>query len=166
VPILVLNRPPAKIFMGDAGSLPIGAVLGYCVCASAWPALAPHLYTWGYGEHMGDLTFSPPIPSHAGIIAALAVLSLMMVFELVPVPMQIASVKLRKKRLFPYTPIHHAFEKAGWREGKVVALFFACQVAFSLLAWAVADRSTEAHVGATKQQAIEHMRDIRSQLDR
>ena len=65
----------------------------------------------------------------------------MMVAELVPVPLQIASVKLRKKKIFPYTPIHHAFEKAGWPETRVVFIFALLQLifallAFSLVAWA------------------------------
>ena len=58
----------------------------------------------------------------------------MMVAELVPVPLQIASVKLRKKKIFPYTPIHHAFEKAGWPETRVVFVFALAQILFSLLA--------------------------------
>ena len=58
----------------------------------------------------------------------------MMVAELVPVPLQIASVKLRKKKIFPYTPIHHAFEKAGWPETRVVFVFALVQFIFSMLA--------------------------------
>ena len=58
----------------------------------------------------------------------------MMVAELVPVPLQIASVKLRKKKIFPYTPIHHAFEKAGWPETRVVFVFALLQLIFSMAA--------------------------------
>ena len=57
-----------------------------------------------------------------------------MVAELVPVPLQIASVKLRKKKLFPYTPIHHAFEKAGWPETRVVFVFALLLLIFSMAA--------------------------------
>jgi phospho-N-acetylmuramoyl-pentapeptide-transferase len=58
-----------------------------------------------------------------------------MVAELVPVPIQILSVKLRKKRVFPATPIHHAFQRAGMKETRVVFWFFLAQVIFSLLAY-------------------------------
>jgi phospho-N-acetylmuramoyl-pentapeptide-transferase len=61
-------------------------------------------------------------------VAGLVVVAVVMLIELVPPPLQILSVKLRKKRLFPMTPIHHAFQKAGWSELKIVGLFFAVQV--------------------------------------
>jgi len=37
LPFFYLNRHPAKVFMGDVGSLPIGAVLGAVVASVAWP---------------------------------------------------------------------------------------------------------------------------------
>ena len=65
-----------------------------------------------------------------------------MIAELVPVPLQVASVKLRGKRLFPRTPIHHSFQMAGWPETRVVWMFtlvqFVCAVAaVSWMAWLV-----------------------------
>lgn len=115
VPFLFLNAPPAKVFMGDVGSLPIGAVLGYVVGQ----------FALGYGTGMDH--------THVAI-GPLLVISLMMVVELVPVPLQILSVKLRKKRLFPYTPVHHAFEKAGWPETRVVFHFALAQLLLAALA--------------------------------
>lgn len=111
IPFLYLNAPPAKIFMGDVGSLPIGALLGAAVVKlGSRPMTFPTLYL------------------------ALLVLSFVMVVELVPVPLQILSVKLRKKRLFPFTPIHHAFEKAGEPETRVVWRFALVQLIASLAA--------------------------------
>lgn len=124
VPFMVLNRPPAKIFMGDVGSMPIGGLIGLAFGAILDPAISPSL---------GGLKVASPT-----IWAALLVLSFVMFAELVPVPIQIASVKLRKKRVFPATPIHHAFQRAGWKETKVVALFFGVQVLCSVLAVAIA----------------------------
>lgn len=117
VVFLFLNAPPAKVFMGDVGSLPIGALLGWCVASNLWSG------TWNPGEL--DLTLAP----------ALLVMSLLMVAELVPVPMQVAYFKLTKgKRLFPMTPIHHAFEKKGWPETRVVFAFALTQFLLSLAA--------------------------------
>ncbi|HLO97883.1 MAG TPA: hypothetical protein VK171_04745 [Fimbriimonas sp.] len=113
LPFLYWNAPKAKIFMGDVGSLAIGAYLGYVVT-----------------EHLSTNTMT----EHTVPIAAIVVWSLMMVAELVPVPLQIASVKIRKKKLFPYTPIHHAFEKAGWPETRVVFVFAIVQLLCSLAA--------------------------------
>ena len=46
------------------------------------------------------------------------------VIETLSVILQIASVKIRGKRLFPMTPIHHTFEKLGWSETDIVRLFY------------------------------------------
>ena len=117
VVFLFLNAPPAKVFMGDVGSLPIGALLGWCIAANLWSG------SWNPAEI--DLTLAP----------ALLVLSFVMIAELVPVPMQVAYFKLTKgKRLFPMTPIHHAFEKFGWPETRVVFAFALTQLLLSLAA--------------------------------
>lgn len=123
IPFLYLNAPPAKVFMGDAGSLPIGAILG----------LAVSCLTFAPGWSLVDSVTTLPMAGHSPVNAALIVLSLMMVVELVPVPLQILSVKLRKKKIFPYTPIHHAFEKAGWPETRVVGMFSLTQLVLSIL---------------------------------
>jgi phospho-N-acetylmuramoyl-pentapeptide-transferase len=116
LPFLALNIHPAKVFMGDVGALPIGAVFGWSVFVEAWPAQGPAL----------------ALP--------LAVVSLVMLVELVPVPLQIASAKLRKgKRLFPFrTPVHHAFQHAGWPETRVVSMFWAAQALCGLAATLIA----------------------------
>ena len=124
IPFLYLNAPPAKVFMGDVGSLPIGAVLGLAVaCLTLQPGWA-----------QVDSVTTMPVSGSTGVILACAILSVMMIVELVPVPLQIASVKLRKKKIFPYTPIHHAFEKAGWPETRVVWMFALTQLLLSLFA--------------------------------
>ena len=134
IPFLFLNAPPAKIFMGDVGSLPIGAVLGLIVSVFAVPSLM-------VGPPAGQAATALSTAGLPTVWLALTVASLMMIAELVPVPLQIASVKLRKKKLFPYTPIHHAFEKAGWPESRVVWTFVLCQLLFSALAVTVVYQS-------------------------
>lgn len=111
---LFWNKYPAKVFMGDVGALPIGALLGYQV----------------FGSY--ELLASEIDP--ANVVGALVAVSLVMIAELVPVPLQILSVKLRGKRLFPKTPIHHAFQEKGWSEWKIVGVFGAAQLACVLLA--------------------------------
>lgn len=124
IPFLFLNAPPARVFMGDVGSLPIGAIFGLAVsCLTVAPS-------WPYIDAVTGMAGSGSTP----VILACLVLSVMMVVELVPVPLQILSVKLRKKRLFPYTPIHHAFEKAGWPETRVVWMFALLQLILSAIA--------------------------------
>lgn len=90
---LVYNSYPAKIFMGDTGSLALGATLATVAI------LTKHEFT-------------------------LVVVAGVFVIETLTVLIQIASVKLRKKRVFPMTPIHHTFEKMGWPETDIVKLFW------------------------------------------
>jgi phospho-N-acetylmuramoyl-pentapeptide-transferase len=122
IPFLFWNAPKAKVFMGDVGSLPIGAFLG-----GFW-----FLQKFEVTESTASSLHKSSGPMM--LIIGLTIWSLMMVAELVPVPLQIASVKLRKKKLFPYTPIHHAFEKAGWPETRVVFVFALLQLIFSMAA--------------------------------
>ncbi len=118
IPFLYLNAPPAKVFMGDVGALAIGAVIGHLFA-----------YVFSRGAVSGTL--------FSGLeIVGLAFAMFMMIAELIPVPLQIASVKLFKRKLFPYTPIHHAFEKAGWPETRVVFSFALTQLVCTLIALA------------------------------
>jgi len=135
IPFLILNAPPAKVFMGDVGSLPLGALIGLVTSTLAWPAREAR---W---------TFYTPYSTLAGgasagvlqpvMIVPLLILGLILIAELVPVPMQIFWVKVFKKRLFPYTPIHHAFEKAGWPESRVVWTFLIAQIVLAVVAYSV-----------------------------
>jgi len=99
---LVYNAPPARLFMGDTGSLMLGAGFGFALLAQ------PQASPW--------------------LLVLLAVL----VAELVPVPLQILWVKLFKRRLFLRTPIHHAFQHAGVPERRVVGGFLVVQAACTL----------------------------------
>ncbi|MCW5938804.1 MAG: hypothetical protein KF884_05345 [Fimbriimonadaceae bacterium] len=115
IPFLVLNSPPAKVFMGDVGSLPIGAVIGWCVAECLMRSQYP-----------------------VASVAPLTVLSLVLIAELVPVPLQIGWVKLTGKRMFSFkTPIHHGFQAAGWPETKIVALFHLVQASLVVVAVAL-----------------------------
>lgn len=91
---LIYNRKPAQIFMGDVGSLALGAALaGISVLLNAEMLLV--------------------------------VIGGVFVFETVCVIIQRISWKVRKKRVFKYTPIHYSFIISGWREADVVNLFYA-----------------------------------------
>lgn len=117
VVFLFYNAPPAKVFMGDVGALAIGAVFGLLF----------------FQASIGESTSFASYVSSARFWI-MAVWSLVMIAELVPVPLQIFSVKVFKKKLFPYTPIHHAFEKAGWPETRVTFMFVMVQLVCGLTA--------------------------------
>ena len=89
----IYNKKPAKIFMGDVGSLALGASL-------AVVALMLRL-EW-----------------------SLLIIGLVFVIETASVILQVSSFKLRGKRIFKMSPIHHHFEMSGWSEWRVVITFW------------------------------------------
>ena len=54
----------------------------------------------------------------------LPLFGLVLVFESASVLVQVASKKLRGKKIFLSTPIHHHFEALGWPETKVTMRFW------------------------------------------
>ncbi|MBQ8331541.1 MAG: phospho-N-acetylmuramoyl-pentapeptide-transferase [Clostridia bacterium] len=101
---LLYNLHPAKVFMGDTGSL----FLGGAVTGAAFILNEPMIVFLVGG---------------------------MYVLESVSVILQVGSFKLRHKRIFKMAPIHHHFEKCGWKEGKIVIVFGLVTAALCVLAW-------------------------------
>ena len=104
---LVWNFHPAKVFMGDTGSL----FLGGLVCAIAFALNLPVLLL--------------PI----GIIYIAEVLSVVLQVSYFKIT--------HGKRLFKMSPIHHHFEMCGWSEVKIVAVFSAITALFGAVAFAL-----------------------------
>ncbi len=99
---LRFNVYPAKIFMGDTGSLPLGALLATMAILLKQEVL-------------------------------LVLIGGVFVYETLCVIIQIGSVKIRKKRVFKYTPIHYSFVLSGWKEVRVVHFFWMLGFIFALL---------------------------------
>lgn len=102
---LVYNRYPAKVFMGDTGSL----FLGGAVCGLAFAADMPLIL----------------IPVGVVYIAeTLSDIIQVAYFKLT-----------HGKRIFKMAPLHHHFEMCGWKEKKVVAIFSAVSALFCVVAF-------------------------------
>lgn len=56
------------------------------------------------------------------------------VVEALSVIFQVASYKLRKKRIFAMAPLHHHFELKGWAEPKIIVRFWIIAAILSLVA--------------------------------
>ena len=56
------------------------------------------------------------------------------VIEALSVILQVASFKLRKKRIFKMAPLHHHFELLGWSESKIIVRFWIASLVFALFA--------------------------------
>ena len=100
---LIFNANPAKVFMGDTGSLALGGALAMISVLVKQELL-------------------------------LLVIGLVFVIETLSVILQVGSFKLRKKRIFKMSPIHHHFELSGWSEWKVVIVFWSTGLIVALIA--------------------------------
>ena len=88
------NAPPARIFMGDTGSLALGGALGTMAVAAKHEIV-------------------------------LCIVGGLFVAEALSVMIQVGYFKATKgKRIFLMAPIHHHFEKLGWKESTVVIRFW------------------------------------------
>jgi phospho-N-acetylmuramoyl-pentapeptide-transferase len=56
------------------------------------------------------------------------------VIEAMSVMLQVASFKLRAKRIFKMAPLHHHFEKVGWTESKIITRFWIVGLILALFA--------------------------------
>lgn len=101
---LIYNRYPARIFMGDTGSLALG---GGIAAAAIFIRMELML----------------PILGLIYVIEALSVIIQVASFKL-----------RKGKRVFKMAPIHHHFELSGWSERKVVTVFISCSLLISATA--------------------------------
>lgn len=99
---LIYNAYPAKVFMGDTGSMALGGAVSAVAILLNLPLI---------------------IPIVGGVYFA----------EALSVIIQVVSFKLTGKRVFLMSPLHHHYEQKGWKETKVVAVFWAVTVLLCLV---------------------------------
>jgi phospho-N-acetylmuramoyl-pentapeptide-transferase len=111
------------------------------ICAAIFGAGLGFLWfnTYPAQVFMGDIG-ALALGAALGVIAVIVrqeiVLFIMggvFVMETVSVILQVASFKLRGKRIFKMAPIHHHFELKGWAEPKVIVRFWIITVILVLL---------------------------------
>ena len=96
---------PAKVFMGDTGSLFLGGI----VCTMAFALEMPLI---------------------------LVLVGFVYICEAMSDIIQVTYFKLTHgKRIFKMAPIHHHFEKCGWKEEKIVFVFSGVSAVMCILAW-------------------------------
>ena len=93
VGFLVFNTHPARVFMGDTGSLALGGIMSTIA-----------------------------VLTHREI--TLAVVASIFIIETLSVILQVFWMFAFKRKLFLMTPLHHHFEKLGWKEQDIVKLFW------------------------------------------
>ena len=102
---LCYNWKPAKVFMGDTGSL----FLGGAVCGTAFALDMPLVLVM------------------VGIIYIIETLSVILQVGYFKAT--------KGKRLFKMAPIHHHFEKCGWAEERIDLTFAGITAVMCILAW-------------------------------
>ena len=105
VAYLFYNWHPAKVFMGDTGSLFLGGI----VCALAFAL---------------DMPLVLVLVGFVYIVETLSVILQVGYFKLT-----------HGKRIFKMAPIHHHFEMCGWKEVRIVLTFAAVSAVMCILAW-------------------------------
>lgn len=106
----------------------IGAGLGFL-----WYNAPPAMVFMG---DTGSLAFGGSLGMIAVIAKheiVLAIIGGLFVVEALSVMIQVASFKLTGKRVFRMAPIHHHFEKLGWKEPTVVIRFWIVAVILALV---------------------------------
>ncbi len=103
---LLFNLNPARVFMGDTGSL----FLGGAVVGAAFIINEPII---------------------------IFIVGGMYLLEVISVMIQVGVFKLsgRRIRVFKMAPIHHHFEKSGWKENKIVIVFCAVTLLLCVISW-------------------------------
>lgn len=105
VGFLIYNLHPARVFMGDTGSLFLGALcIGTAFC-------------------LGNAVLGL-------IVCAVFILEMLSSFWQI-----LYFKLTHGKRFFKMAPIHHHFEKCGWSENKVVLVFTGVEALFCILSW-------------------------------
>lgn len=99
---LRFNLYPAKVFMGDCGSLALGGALA----------------------GMAILSKSELVLILVGGVYVVETLSVIL---------QVVSFQTRGKRILRMAPLHHHFELGGWKEMKVVKVFWLAAFIFATL---------------------------------
>ncbi|MEX0320762.1 MAG: phospho-N-acetylmuramoyl-pentapeptide-transferase [Puniceicoccaceae bacterium] len=121
-------------FMPGAGELTIllSILCGACL-AFLWHNAHPA------AVFMGD-TGSLALGGLIGIVAfmilqpiTLVIIGGVFVMEVMSVILQVGSFKMRKKRIFLLSPIHHHFELKGWAETQVVIRFWILSLVFAVI---------------------------------
>ena len=102
---LFYNWHPAKVFMGDTGSLFLGGI----VCGMAFALNMPLILI---------------LVGFVYICETLSVILQVLYFK-----------ATHGKRLFKMSPIHHHFEMCGWKEEKIVLIFTAVSAVMCVIAW-------------------------------
>jgi phospho-N-acetylmuramoyl-pentapeptide-transferase len=117
--IAAANTAPTQPNLATLCALLIGALLGFL-----WFNAHPAQIIMG---DSGALALGATLAVTAlitGQILLLPLIGIIFVVETASVIIQITSIKMRHKRVFKFSPLHHHFELSGWNEEKITLRFW------------------------------------------
>ena len=123
---LIFNFNPAKVFMGDTGSLFLGGAVAGMAFACDMPIVLVLVGLIYVIETLSDIlqvtyykmTKKPVLDENGN-----------------PVRDKNGNIKMEGKRIFRKAPIHHHFQVSGWGEKKIVLVFGGITVVMCVLAY-------------------------------
>jgi phospho-N-acetylmuramoyl-pentapeptide-transferase len=121
------------LFRRDVGEVTVfcGAMVGASMGFLWWNCYPAQVFM---GD-VGSLSLGGALGTVAILIKQELLLFLvggLFMIEALSVMLQVASFKLRKKRIFRMAPLHHHFELIGWKEPQIIIRFWIVAFVFAL----------------------------------
>ncbi|MDO5548200.1 MAG: phospho-N-acetylmuramoyl-pentapeptide-transferase [Eubacteriales bacterium] len=123
---LIFNFNPAKVFMGDTGSLFLGGAVAGLAFACDMPLILVLVGLIYVAETLSDIlqvsyykmTKKPVLDDNGN-----------------PVRDANGTIRMEGKRIFKKAPLHHHFQVSGWGEKKIVFVFGGITILMCILAY-------------------------------
>jgi phospho-N-acetylmuramoyl-pentapeptide-transferase len=117
--IALLNEPVVQPNLALVCAIVVGAILGFL-----WFNVHPAQVFMGDAGALSLGGMLAAVALITGQVLILPLVGIIFVLEVLSDVIQVASFKLRGKRVFRMAPLHHHFELGGWDEEKVTMRFW------------------------------------------
>jgi phospho-N-acetylmuramoyl-pentapeptide-transferase len=117
--IALLNQPVVQPNLALVCAIVVGAILGFL-----WFNVHPAQIFMGDAGALSLGGMLAAVALITGQVLILPLIGIIFVLEVLSDVIQVASFKLRGKRVFRMAPLHHHFELGGWDEEKVTMRFW------------------------------------------
>ena len=128
VPGIKLEQPNLAVFC----ALVIGALMGFL-----WFNVHPAQMFMGDSGALSLGATLAVVATVNGQLPLLAIVGIVFFAVIMSVVLQVGSYKLRGRRIFRMTPLHHHFELIGWAEEKITVRFWIVAALAGLLGFSV-----------------------------
>ncbi len=117
--IIALSNSPLQPNLAVVNAIVIGAIVGFL-----WFNVHPAQVFMGDSGALSLGGMLAVVALITGQVLILPLIGIIFVLEVLSDLIQVASFKLRHKRVFRMAPLHHHFELGGWDEEKITMRFW------------------------------------------